>query len=133
MVTVRGFKYSDDYDTISTWWKKHGSFAPKKPHLSDNGFIVYVDDSPICAGWVYNTDSAICVFEFVVSNPDATKEDRDLGLRQLIEYVKAWSEFKGYDLIYTSINISAYINKLKDSGFIEVDKNQTHMFYEIGN
>lgn len=127
----RKFDFNKDYGTISTWWERHGSHTPKKEHLSKTGIIVEIDSTPICAGFLYNTDSKICVFEFVVSNPDADKQDRKLALELLIKKIKNKAIKRGYSLIYTSINIPAYIAKLKDAGFIEVDTNQTHMFYEV--
>ena len=95
--------------------------------------MVEVKGKPVCAGFLYNTDSKICVFEFVVSNPKATKKDRIIALNQLIKSVQDIAKQRKYSLIYTSINIEAYIRKLKDAGFVEIDRNQTHMFYEVGD
>lgn len=131
MVRIRSFNFETDYDTIKEWWNKHGSFAPRKEQLPKHGLVVVDGRKPICAGFLYNTDSSICVFEFVISDPEAEKKLRDKSLRKLIDSIKSLSKKLDYNLIYTSINIEAYIRKLKDSGFIEVDKNQTHMFCEL--
>lgn len=131
MVRARNIDLSKDYDTICAWWTAHGSFPPKPEHLAPIGVMVEIDRKPVCAGFLYNTDSKICVFEFVVSNPEASKKDRDECLRHLIDRIKGLAKELGYTLIYTSVNIEAYISKLKDAGFIEADKNQVHMFYEV--
>jgi len=130
---ARKFDLSKDYDILFDWWSAHGSFPPKPEHLSDTGIVVEVEDKPVCAGFLYNTDSKICVFEFVVSDPKAKKSERNEALNALIKAVKSIAEQRGYTLIYTSLKIEAYIKKLKNAGFVEADKNQTHMFYNIGN
>lgn len=131
MVSVRKFDLSRDYDILSEWWQAHGSFPPKPEHLSSTGIVVEAEDKPVCAGFLYQTDSKICVFEFVVSDPKADKQIRSDALKHLIQTIKSIAKEGEYTLIYTSIKIDAYINKLKDAGFIKADVNQTHMFCEI--
>lgn len=135
MITkTRQFDTGKDYFIIQSWWQKHGSFAPQLHHLPnspDGGIMVEVDDVPTCCGFMYRTDSSICVFEFVVSNPASNKEQRELGLDTLIQTANDWAEKKGYKLIYSSIGIQSYIHRLKKKGFIEADKGQTHMFKEV--
>jgi len=132
MVEARKFDLSSDYDILFKWWRAHGSFPPKPEHLSPNGIVVEVDGIPVAAGFLYRTDSKICVFEFVVSDPEASKVNRHNALKTLIKIIQEVAKDLGYTLIYTSINIEAYIRKLKDAGFIEADRNQVHMFYKIG-
>jgi len=133
MVRARKFDLSKDYDILVSWWRAHDSFPPNREHLSPIGIVVEVEGKPVCAGFLYNTDSKICVFEFVVSNPEATKDDRHKSLNYLIKTVQSLAKELKYTLIYTSVNIESYIKKLKNAGFIEADRNQTHMFYEVGN
>ena len=127
------FFHKKDYPTIWGWWRKHDSFAPLEEHLPPTGLVAHKDKEGIAAGFLYKTDSSICVFEFAVCNPEASKEDRDIGLDLIIKKAIEWSKTNNYTLIYTSISIQKYINRLKDNGFIEVDKNQTHMFKGIEN
>lgn len=130
-VVARPFLFEKDYATIDKWWIEHKSFAPKREHLSRTGFVVDIDSEPVCAGWVYRTDSAFCIFEFVVCNPDASKDDRDKALERLIKLVKAWAKDNRFGMIYSSIGIKSYIKRLRNEGFIVADTGQTHMFKEI--
>lgn len=131
MVRARKIDLSRDYDTLTRWWKAYDSYPPKLEHLSPIGVGVEVEGKLVCAGFLYNTDSKICVFEFVVSDPDASKKDRHDALNHLIKRIKDLAIELEYTLIYTSVNIEAYIKKLTKAGFIEVDTNQTHLFYEV--
>lgn len=130
-IMVRVFDFDKDYDILTTWWNAHGSRPPRPEHLSNTGIIVEVGGNPVCAGFLYNTDSKICVFEFVVSDPEASKKDRSSALPALIEEIKLIARSRGYTLIYTSIAIKAYIKRLKAAGFIEVNQNQSHLFFSI--
>lgn len=128
-LVVRGFDLDKDYDIVRQWWINHGSYPPKPEHLSSTGIIIEAD-KPVCAGWLYQTDSKICVFEFVISDPLAGKEIRDAALMLLIETIKQIASEK-YSLIYTSVRGQKYISRLINSGFVEVDKDQTHCFCEV--
>jgi len=129
MVT-RKFDFLADYAMIQEWWQLHGSFAPKPQHLSSTGLIIEAD-IPLCAGWLYNTDSKICVFEFVVCNPKIEKSLRDTALTLLIEEIKKLALSRGYELIYSSVKGLKYIKRLIDAGFMVADTDQTHCFYEV--
>ena len=129
-LVTRSFELTKDYDIIQQWWTLHGSFAPKPQHLSSTGIIIEADD-PLCAGWLYNTDPKICVFEFVVSNPNVSKDLRDAALTLLIEEIKKLAFQRGYELIYSSVKGMKYINRLQAAGFIIADEDQTHCFLEL--
>ena len=129
-LVTRPFDLAKDYATIQEWWKLHGSFAPKPQHLSSTGIIIEADN-PLCAGWLYNTDSKICVFEFVVSNPNVNKDLRDAALTLLIEEIKQLACLREYELIYSSVKGLKYVSRLQAAGFIVADEDQTHCFYEV--
>ena len=131
-LVTRLFDLDKDYAIIQEWWKQHGSFAPKPQHLSSTGLIIEADN-PLCAGWLYNTDSKICVFEFVVSNPNVSKDLRDAALTLLIQEIKKLASNRGYELIYSSVKGMKYINRLLAAGFIIADEEQVHCFCEVGN
>lgn len=130
-LVTRSFDLTKDYAIIQQWWTAHGSFAPKPEHLSSTGIIIEAD-IPLCAGWLYNTDSKICVFEFVVSNPNVEKHLRDAALTLLIEEIKKLASNRGYELIYSSVKGMKYINRLQAAGFVVADEGQTHCFCAMG-
>lgn len=130
-LSTRPFELCRDYDMLQEWWLAHASYPPRPEHLSTTGIIVEADNRPVCAGWLYKTDSKICVFEFVVCDPFAEKETRDAALTLLIETIKNIASENGDSLIYTSVGSQKYINRLTSSGFIIADKGQTHCFCEV--
>lgn len=129
MVEVRKFDLLKDYVTLQKWWNEYGSFAPIPDHLPPTGVIVEIEEKPVCAGFLYNTDAKICVMEFLICDPQINKENRDLGLNRLIEVLRDLAISRGYTAIYSSTGIPKFIGRLKEQGFVEADKNQTHMLY----
>ena len=131
MVKCRPIDFSRDYDTLQKWWKGHGSLSPRPEHYSKTGFMVEIEGRQICAGFLYKTDSTICLFEFMVCNPESSKEDRKTGLEYLIESVKNKAKEFGYNWIYISIAAKPFIKKLETAGFKILERNQVHMFCEV--
>lgn len=127
----RQFSFLKDYPVISLWWEIHASYTPPAKYLSPNGIMVEVDGAPVACGFMYNTDAAICVFEFVVSDPRASKEARDMALDLLIMAAIQWAKAKKYGMIYTSVGMAKYIQRLEQHGFVRADANQQHMLKEI--
>lgn len=131
MVEARLFDFDKDYGMIQEWWTHHKSFAPQPKHLSKTGIVVEVDKEPVCAAWVYKTDSAFAIFEFVICDPEKDKQTRDKALSKLIQTAKQWTYDNGFEIIYSSIGISSYIKRLLNEGFVVADKHQTHVFYKF--
>ena len=133
-VAVYRFVVDEHYSIIQKWWEFYGSFAPRVGHLPKTGFVIAVDNVLSAAGFLYRTDSGnrteggICVFEFAICNPEIAKKSRDVALTELIKRANEWAHLNKFDLIYTSTSNPKFISRLKVAGFIEADKNQTHLF-----
>ncbi len=130
-INIRYFNLAKDYGMIASWWKAHGSdlIAPK--FLPPTGIITEIENQAIAAGFLYRTDSGICVFEFVVVNPKAVKAHRGPAVDALIEAAEYWAKQNGFGLICTWTGVETYISRLQKKAFKKADKNQTHMFREV--
>ena len=62
----------NDYDEILVkWWKDWGWEAPPKDFLPENGtsgLIVFDGDEPICAGFIYLTNSEVAWVDWIISS-----------------------------------------------------------------
>ena len=131
MVKRSRFKIDEHYAILQEWWRGYEAFAPKIEHLPETGILVSVNDKPVAAGFLYKTDSSICIFEFMVSDPKSSKEDKEKAVDHLIISAKEWAEKSGFNMVYTSTGIERFVKRLEDNGFIKTDTNQTHCFYEV--
>ena len=68
---------NDDYEnTLCKWWKDWRWTAPAKDFLPETGYMVYYNDEPICAGYVYMTNSNVVLLEWIISNFKLKKLER---------------------------------------------------------
>ena len=68
--TIRPLEYKDYDELLLKWWKDWRVVAPSRDFLPSDGlggYIVYDGDVPVCAGFIYNTDSNVAWCEFIVS------------------------------------------------------------------
>ena len=125
-------KYSD-YEMLQEWWKFWRFPSPPivtLPQEDDeyfSGVIAYNNEKEIASGFLYKTNSAICWLEYIVTNPKTTSEERDLGIKKVIEVLSNMAKELGYKAIFSSIKNENLINKYKNSGFIEGSKGTTEM------
>lgn len=75
---MRSF-HKSDYLSLCRWYERHGIQAPEASSLSKFGYIV----PEVAAGFLYRTDSDVCLIEGVITNPTACRRER-LGAVKLI-------------------------------------------------
>lgn len=124
---VKSFSLIDHYEIISDWWTGHDWTVLPQQVLPHNGLIVYDDNTPICAGFLYKTDSAICWLEWVISNPLAKKEQRSEALNALIDCLVGLAKTMGFSIIFTSIKHPGLIKRMEQIGFQVNDNGMTNM------
>ena len=82
-----------DWDTLCKWWESWPKWVnPPKSFLPDNGkggFIVEKNNKPICAGFIYLTNSEAVLLEWIVSDPEYREDDRKEALELLITGAEA--------------------------------------------
>lgn len=85
---IRPFEPSD-YGDYATWFTGHGwGQAPSLDLLSNTGFLVYDKEGPLCAGFVYYTNSSITLLEWMATNPQRHGIRTVKAIKVLIDHVK---------------------------------------------
>jgi len=79
----------NDWDTLVSWWDAWPSWVnPPKDFLPDNGtggLIIEKNNTPIVAGFLYFTNSAAVLVEWIISNPKYKEKDRKEAIETLIQ------------------------------------------------
>jgi GNAT superfamily N-acetyltransferase len=124
----------DDYDkTLVPWWNQWGWTPPQRDFLPDNGvggLIVFDDVShePVCAGYLYLTNSEVVWIDWVVSNKSYTdREKRKKALDLLLSTLVASAKEKGYRFAYALIKNDSLIRTYEKHGFIKGDSYNLEM------
>ena len=127
-----------DWDFLESWWHDYpawegssipremlpGSYGGNDPGLATKeeletlghgGFIAYKDETPICACWLFLTNSKLAHVAPVVSNKHYRDTDRGEAIKKVIhfathvayelgyEYAHAWSSHENFTKIYEDI------------------------------
>lgn len=100
-----------DYDsTLVGWWKQWKQTPPPIELLPDNGiggFIVLDGKIPVCAGFVYITNSSMVWMEFIVSNINyKNKKNRIECLKLLESTISSFAFQLGKKYVYSLLKTS---------------------------
>ena len=129
--TIRPLIYSDYDDILVGWWKAWKTTVPTRDYLPDNatgGFIIYDEDTPVCAGFVYNTNSSIAWCEFIVTNfeyKDRKKREECLNILGAKITEAAKDAGKGY--LMTLLRNELLKKVCKDQGYLSMKDGYTNM------
>jgi len=107
----------EDYDrTLRQWWFDWRWTPPSRDFLPENGtggFIVYDGETPVCAGFMYETNSKAVWCDWIISN--IKYKDRNNRKEALSLLIKRISE----EADRLVIKNKPLINVYKKQGFVE--------------
>jgi hypothetical protein len=114
----------NDYDEILVgWWKQWGWEPPKRDFLPNDGkggVIVYDEDVPVCAGFMYITNSKAAWVDWIISNKEYTKKpQRKDAIKLLVSALTDICEKSGNKYIYALIKNESLINTYQDLGYVQ--------------
>lgn len=128
---IRELNDTDYEDILVGWWKDWGWQPPQKDFLPDDGkggIIVYDDDVPICAGYMYLTNSRVGWVDWIISNKNYTnKELRKNAISLLVSRLTDICGLIGCKYIYALIKNESLINTYESLGYIKGDSYTSEM------
>lgn len=131
-LNIRPIKENDYDDTLVGWWKDWGWDVPPKDFLPKNGLIAICDDTPVCAGFLYLSDSSVAWVEWVISNKDFRQEpERSYAIKMLVNTLTLIAEEKGYKYCYALLKHDGLIDTYKEIGYIEGDSYNKEMIKKL--
>ena len=121
-----------DYDEyLVGWWSDWEWAAPPKPLLPENGtggYMVYDDGAPICAGFIYETNSGISWVDWIISDKNYRgKPGRKEGIKLLINTLTDKCKEDGALVSYALIKHKGLIDTYKEIGYVEGDTYSSEM------
>jgi len=128
---LREVNLSKDYSMLCSWWSKHGWASIDPSWLPATGLIVENDVGPVCAGFIYRTDSSLFVFEYVVSNPDMDSGIRSLALDQLISSACVVAKAMGAQGLFSAFGDKGLANRMENNGFSVIGSEVTNLLRRL--
>ena len=123
------------YDEVLVkWWNDWGWTPPAKEFLPDDGtggLIVYDGDIPVCAGFVYVTNSKVSWVDWIISNREYRKKPhRRNALELLLDTLTNVCQRNGSKYVYALIKHKGLINVYESVGYTKGDS-YTHEMIKV--
>lgn len=117
-----------DYPLLKKWWKDWGWIPVLRealPESGTGGIMIENDGIPICAGFLYLTNSTIAWMEWEISDKESDKEIRKKALELLEHELTLWAEGVERKVLFSVTQNKSLIEKRKNNGWI-VDENPSY-------
>ena len=118
-----------DLGIIYKWWDAWPEWqALPRDFLPDDGLgglIVYSNDQPVVAGFMYNTNSKMVLMEWIVSNPEYREEDRKDCIKKLIKGFEDMAKVMGKKSVFSIGRHKGLIETHEELGWT-VDPKPSH-------
>lgn len=123
---TRAYKPSD-YNELCKWWKSYNWAPPLEDALPSSGIIV----EGKCAGFLYITNSKMGIMEWIVGNPECSKEERTEAIDTVIKGIKAMAKGFGIKYIFSSVQHPNLIQKYEENGIMKTDEGMINFIGRI--
>ena len=118
---IRPLNETDYQEILVDWWTQWNWVAPVKDFLPDDGkggVIVYDGEIPICAGFIYVTNSKVAWVDWIISNKEyKVKDKRREAIKLLIASLTNISKNTGSKYAYALIKNQSLIKTYEDLGY----------------
>jgi len=126
----------EDYDnTLLGWWKEWGWTPPERDFLPDDGkggLMVLDKKTPVCAGFIYNTNSKVALVEWVISNKNYKKNpERKEALKLLINSLTNICKDSGSKYTYALLKHDGLIKTYEEVGYTQGDSYTKEMIKKL--
>lgn len=130
-LTVRALTESDYQAILVGWWNDWGWTPPQAdflPQGGTGGIMVMDGDEPVCAGFLYTTNSSVAWVDWIVSSKTYRKKPhRKQALQVLINSLTEVGKDTGHKYIYALIKHPGLIETYEKLGFIKGDSYTSEM------
>lgn len=130
-LTIRALNESDYDDILVGWWEDWKWEAPLKDFLPDNGkggLMVMDGDTPICAGFMYITNSKASWIDWIISNKQyRVKPNRKEAIKLLVASLTVIAEDSGGKYGYALIKNKSLIEVYESLGYVKGDSYTSEM------
>jgi hypothetical protein len=134
-LTIRKLQYEDYNNILVGWWSDWKWTAPTRDFLPDNaegGLIVFDGDIPICAGFIYITNSKVSWVDWIISSRTYNKKPyRKEAIKYLIDTLSQVAKDNGSTMCYALIKHRGLIETYKELGYIQADTYNTEMIKKL--
>lgn len=128
---IRELQDTDYEDILVGWWKQWGWEPPQKDFLPNNGkggIIVYDGETPVCAGYMYLTNSKVAWVDWIISSKEYNKKpQRKNAIKLLVSALTEICKNTGSKYVYALIKSQNLIGTYEELGYVKGDSYTNEM------
>jgi len=128
---IRELKPTDYDDILVGWWKDWGWEPPQRDFLPSDGVggvMVLDGDTPICAGFMYLTNSKVAWVDWIISSKTYNiKPKRQDAIKLLISSLTDFCRMSGSKYTYALIKNQSLIKTYEELGYVKGDSYTNEM------
>ena len=132
---IRPLGETDYEDILVGWWKDWKWTPPPKDFLPSDGkggVMVLDNDIPVCAGFVYMTNSKVAWVDWIISNKEYKKKpQRQQALSLLIKTLTDTCKNSGNKFCYALLKNKSLTKTYEDLGYIAADSYSQEMIKKL--
>jgi len=128
-LTIRQLNENDYQDILVDWWTQWRWTPPEKDFLPDDGkggYIVYDEDVPVCAGFIYVTNSRVAWVDWIISNKQYRGKRKE-AIAMLVATLTNLSKMSGSKYVYALIKNNSLIQTYESLGYVKGDSYTSEM------
>lgn len=126
-------QYNPDYHNgfIQKWWESRQDIDFPVGLLPDIGKVMYDEEHPVAAAFLYTTNSKIAWVGWPISDPESDKDIRDEALDRIFRNLHDLAKQKKHTMIWSTSGIPSLQERLERLGYIVGDKGINQYFKEL--
>lgn len=128
---LMNFDFEFHYNVICKWWKAWKMPIVPINILPKTGLMINHDKIPICAGFIYSTDSDLVYVDSLVANPWLDKKDRENALDIMFQALIDKTKEIGKKWIVFNTNIKSVEDRAIKFGGKVYSHNMTFITKEV--
>lgn len=107
---------------LQLWWSERKFTPPPLEFMPPTGFVVLMNEHPVCAGFLTMTDANVCVLGHLVSDPRVAGEYRHGAMDYLMNCLIAKAKASDMKMVFASTNLSGLQERYQKHGFQLTDE-----------
>ena len=128
-LTIRPLTYADYDDILVGWWNDWEWTPPLReflPYDGVGGMMVYDGDTPVCAGFIYLTNSKVAWVDWIISNK-GYRDKRSEAITMLVSSLTRVCEQNEAKFVYALIKHDGLIKTYESLGYVAGDSYNKEM------
>lgn len=115
------FLEKEDYTLLQKWWKDWGWTPIERDFLPLDGLggiLVFVNEKPVCAGFLYFTNSKVAWLEFIISDKNyKDKKQKTKAIDSMILKLEEVAKGNNVKYLYTTTNEGSLKRRYEKLGY----------------